>query len=263
MEDINELLYNDTEAKFLALQKKKKNRKKRRRRFQAFFLLIVIVLGTFYFTSDASKVKSLDVSGNTYYTDDEVLSKAGLSYNTRYIVIPKLYIEWKLNKDELFESIEVKKSNGAISIQVKEKLIIGYFVKDDKNYILLADGTSMEIPSSNLTSIVHYPLIDGFGEEQLVELAKSFSKSGREITQDMIQMISEIHPYVASYDANMIRLVMQDGNAIYSDYASMPLLNDYKNVVLKNIKKGTKTKICVVMDDTTASLHTEDCAGFQ
>lgn len=263
MEDINELLYNDTEAKFLALQKKKKNRKKRRRRFQVLFLLLVLLLSVFYFTSDASKVKSLDVSGNLYYTKDEVLSKAGLSYNTRYIVMPKLYIEWKLKKDMLVDTVEVTKSGGAIAIAIKEKTIVGYFVKDDKNYVLLASGDTLEMTSANLPSIVHFPLIDGFQEEEITKLANSFTPSNREVTQEMIGMISEIHPYVASYDKNMIRLVMRDGNAIYTDYDSMPLLNDYKDVVLKNIKKGTKTKICVVMDDTTASLHTEDCKNFE
>ena len=263
MEDVNDILFDDTEAKFLALQNKKKKRKKRRRRFQVFAILIIIVLSSLYFVSDASKVKSLDVSGNQFYSKDEVLSKAGLSYNTRYILMPKLYIGWKLNQDDLIASVDIEKSNGSFQIKITEKTIVGYFVKDDKNYILMSDGNTKEIKSANLNAIVHYPLIDGFKEEQLTQLANSFQISGREIEQETISMISEIRPYATSYDENMMLLIMQDGNAIYTDYASMPLLNDYKDVVLKNIKKGTKTKVCVVMDDTTASLHTEDCNEFQ
>ena len=60
----------------------------------------------------------------------------------------------------------------------------------------------------------------------------------------------------------MVKLVMQDGNFIYTDYASMPLLKDYKEVVLKNIKEGKKKRLCVVMDDATANIHTEDCSSF-
>lgn len=264
MEDINDLLYNDVEAKFLALQNKKKKRKKRRRKIRMITIGVLLLIGVLYFSSDASKVKSLDVSGNLFYTKDEVLKKAGLSYDTRYIVVPKLYIEYKLNQDDLLEDVSVTKTmNGSISIHVKEKAMIGYFVKDEKNYALVSDGTTKEITSDNLSSIVNFPLIDGFSDEQLKNLAASFVVENREVSSSMIAMISEIHPYHASYDENMVKLVMQDGNFIYTDYASMPLLNDYKEGVLKNIKEGKKKeRLCVVLDDATANMHTEACSAF-
>ena len=34
-----------------------------------------------------------------------VLKKANLSYNTRYIVMPKLYIEYKLKQDDMIKDI--------------------------------------------------------------------------------------------------------------------------------------------------------------
>ena len=264
MEDINDLLYNDVEAKFLALQNKKKQRKKRRRKIRLITLLIVTLIGVLYFTSDASKVQSLEVSGNLFYTKAEVLKKAGLSYQTRYIVMPKLYIEYKLSQDKLLQDVEVTKTwGGTIKIDVKEKTIIGYFVKDEKNYALIEDGSTIEITSDNLGTIVNFPLIDGFEEEQLVNLAKSFVIENRAVSLDMISMISEIHPYAASYDKNMVKLTMQDGNIIYTDYASMPLLNNYKEGVLKNIKEGKKKeRLCLLLDDATAHIHTEDCADF-
>lgn len=264
MEDLNDLLYNDVEAKFLALQNKKKKRKKRRRKIRLIAFGVILLIGVLYFSSDASKVKSLEVSGNLFYTKEEVLKKAGLSYNTRYIVVPKLYIEYRLHQDDLLKDVEVKKTmNGVITIQVKEKMIIGYFVKDEKNYALVSDGSTKEITSEHLSMIVNFPLIDGFSDEQLKNLAASFMVENREVSQNMIAMISEIHPYQASYDKNMVKLVMQDGNFIYTDYASMPLLNDYKEGVLKNIKEGKKKeRLCVVLDDATANIHTEDCSSF-
>lgn len=262
MEDINDLLYNDVEAKFLALQNKKKKRKKRRRKIRLIVLSVLILGGTLYFTSDSSKVKSLDVSGNLFYTKNMVLKKASLSYNTRYIIMPKLYIEYKLKQDDMIEDAEVVKANGSIHIKIKEKTSVGYFVKDEKNYVLLDDGSKKEISEDNLSVIANFPLIDGFDDKQLVNLAKSFAVKDREVSQEMISMISEIHPYKASYDANMVKLIMQDGNFIYTDYASMPLLKDYKEVVLKNIKEGKKKRLCVLMDDATANIHTEDCSSF-
>ena len=49
-----------------------------------------------------------------------VLQKAGLTYDSRYIVIPRFYLEWKLEKDDLIEAATVHKElDGAITIEVK------------------------------------------------------------------------------------------------------------------------------------------------
>ena len=90
---------------------------------------------------------------------------------------------------------------------------------------------------------------------------KSCQKLGVNVDEAIVLEDSEAG-IQASYDANMVKLVMQDGNFIYTDYASMPLLKDYKEVVLKNIKEGKKKRLCVVMDDATANIHTEDCSSF-
>ncbi|MCB6603200.1 cell division protein FtsQ, partial [Erysipelatoclostridium ramosum] len=87
------------EAKYLALQNNKKNRRKKKRKKRLLILLAACVLAALYFISDFSKVKSLDVRGNSFYTKQMVLQKVGLTYDSRYIVIPRFYLEWKLEKD--------------------------------------------------------------------------------------------------------------------------------------------------------------------
>ena len=64
MEDLKDILYDDVEQKFIELQDKKKKRKIRWRRVKNIVILTVLVIGTVYFASDYSKVKSLSVSGN-------------------------------------------------------------------------------------------------------------------------------------------------------------------------------------------------------
>ncbi|MEG0468932.1 cell division protein FtsQ/DivIB [Amedibacillus sp. YH-ame6] len=255
MEEIEDILYDDVEAKYLALQNKKKNRKKKRRKIKVFTVLILFVFGFLYFSSDLSKVKSLDVSGNVFYTKETVLKKAQLSYNTRYIVIPKFYIEWKLEQDELIEDVRVKKNlNGVISIQVKEKTIVGYYIEDSKNYILMNDGSKKEIEQEYLSSIVNFPLIDGFDNAQRKKLAKAFGAKN-EVKPEILRMISEIVPYATSYDAHMAKIVMQDGNVIYTSYESIPLLNSY----LETIVKLNKDHACLWPDINTGSIQSSDC----
>lgn len=257
MEDLNDILYDDAEARYLALQNKKKNRKKRRRKRRLLILAVLIFLGTLYFTNDISKVKSLEVNGNKFYTKEMVLKKAELSYDTRYIVVPKFYIEWKLKQDDFIKDVQVSKGmDGAITINVTEKTIIGYFIEDDKNYALVNDGSQLEIKSEYLGTIVNYPMIDGFSKSERKKMAKSFSISKNEVSSSVISMISEIQPYETSYDKNMVKIIMQDGNTIFTSYESIPLLNDY----LATLKKLNKTNVCLWPDAATHSMHNESCS---
>ena len=130
MEQLDELLYDDVEAKYLALQNKKKKRKKRRRKRRLVIAGAILLVASLYFMSDISKVKSLEVKGNRFYTKEDVLKKAHLSYETRYMITPKCYLSWKLKKDDFIEDVEIEKSmDGVIAIEIKEKLVIGYFCR--------------------------------------------------------------------------------------------------------------------------------------
>lgn len=258
MEELDDILYDDVEAKYLALQNKKRNRKKRRRRRNLMLLVIILVIGGIYFNSDYSKVKSLAVRGNTFYSEQEVLQKAQLSYNTRYILIPKMYIRWKLEQDPLIENVKVHKDMfGAITIDVKERGIVGYLVSNNKNYLLLVNGRKVEIQSQDLGAIVNFPLIHGFRSAQLKKLAHSFAQQKEAVHPDIIHMMSEITPYATSYDKHMVKIVMQDGNTIFTSYESMPLLNMY----LDTIKGLNKDHACLWPDISTRSIQSLDCSS--
>lgn len=257
MEELDDILYDDVEAKYLALQNKKKNRKKKRRKRRLMILFILLAVGFLYFNSDMSKVKSLEVSGNVFYTKEEVLKKAQLSYNTRYIVIPKMYIEWKLEQDTFIEDVRVHKDmNGAISIEIQEKAMIGYLVEDGKNYVVMSDGHKVLLDKENLSSMLNLPSIDGFKDEELKKLAKAFSMQKQEVKPEIIHMISEIVPYATSYDPHMVKIIMQDGNLIYTSYESIPMLNSY----LDTLKGLNKDHACLWPDINTGSIQSLDCS---
>ncbi len=260
MEEVNDLLYDDVERKYLALQNKKKKRRKQKRRLRLCIFAVVLFVICLYFSGDFSKVKSLKVSGNYYYTKDEVIKKANLSYKTRYLIMPKFYIERKLKHDDLIEDASVdKKLNGNLKISIKEVQSIGYFVENNKNYMLFSNGLEKEIKQDTLDVIANYPVIDGFSKKERQNLAKAFSYKGSEVTQEIIAMIAEISPHKESYDDHMVKFVMQDGNKIYSSYESVQLLNAYKKT-LKNLKKD---HVCFVMDANTETYITENCKSFK
>lgn len=260
MEQLETFLHDDMEAKFLALQNKKRKRKRRRRKIQFVCSLIILISVTLYFISDASKVKTLEVQGNLYYSSEQILDQAGLSYESRYILHPSFWLKFKLKNLELIESINIKKSlDGKISIQIEEKKVIGYYITDEENKLLLGDGSSYTVSESNLEKIVNYPLIDGFSDEQLQNLAASFTISGNEVSDEIISMISEIQPHEESYDEHAVKIIMQDGNTLYGSYDDIPVLNYY----LQTLKDLEGSNVCLFMMADEGSMPKMDCSNFE
>lgn len=262
MEDLKDILYDDVEQKFIELQDKKKKRKIRWRRVKNIVILAILIIGTIYFASDYSKVKSLSVSGNTYYTDKDILNMADLSYETRYVIMPKFMIQWNLGKYDLIDSVDVIKNlQGAIQLEVHEKKILGSVKdKDGKTYVIVCGKEKQpfekyEVDDAHLSSLVHYPVLGNFDDENMQKLVDAFTINKREVSADLITMISEIQPYSRSYDKHMVKLIMQDGNTLYSAYDGIPLLNDYKQV----LRSSSKSHVCLELDETNASIYESAC----
>lgn len=257
--EINDLLYDEVEEKIRSLEQKKQNRKKKRKKIRYSFLAIFISLAVLYFVSDISKVKSLQVSGNTLYTSDQILAKGGLSYQTRYILVPKFYIEMKLKSDKFIKDVTVYKGiDGAISLQVLEEDIVGIYQENSDSYILLANGESEKITDEHKNAVLYYPGLGTFEADQKTALAGAFEEYFKDDKSDAIKLISEIQPFVASYNANMVEMIMQDGNRLFASYSSIPLISEYQNV-LKNLKG---TRACLLLDDATSSITSIDCQSM-
>lgn len=259
MEDIKDILYDDVEQKFIELQDKKKRRHKRWKRIKRIGLFGGIFLAGIYFMSDYSKVQSLSVSGNTYFSDSDILHMADVSYETRYIIMPKFLISWNVEKHDVIAHVEVEKTwNGAVHISVTEKPILGYITDENgEDFLVIIDTPIEKIPVSEEQkhALSHFPYLNGFDEENLQKLANAFNQNKREVGAKIIAMISEIAPYSRSYDEHMVKLVMQDGNIAYSSYDGIPLLNDYKKLLLTM----SKSHICLELDDTNATITSKAC----
>lgn len=259
MEDLKEILYDDVEQKFIALQDRKKRRRVRWNRIKLLVIGGSLILAIGYFLSDVSKVKSLNISGNTYYSEQEILNMADLSYETRYILMPEFLITWNLEKQELIDSVSVHKNwYGAIRIEVKEKKILGSIKGADGKTFVVIPGTpvkKVEVDEQHLSRLVHFPVIGDFDDENLQKLVDAFNMNKREVDADLISMISEIHPYERSYNKHMVQLIMQDGNTLFASYEGIPLLNDYKQV----LRASMKSHVCMELDETNASIYESSC----
>ena len=143
------------------VRKQKKSKKKRSFSIRTCIILssIVFVLASlvvYYFSFD-SRTHVLSSSGN-YYTDKQIYQIADVSTDTRLWLTPGFLIENRLESNPLIADAMVHKSQNKISFEIEEKVVIGYYVQDNKNYLLTIDNESIELDTKYLKTIVHFPL---------------------------------------------------------------------------------------------------------
>lgn len=236
----------------LLRQVKKKKRKRRNKRIARFALLIsLIVLVVFYLTSDMSKVKSLTVKNNIHYSDSQILELANIDYDSNYILTNSFYVNYKLEKNSLIADAKLKKDlHGGFTIYVEEEKVIGSLKENPQ--LLLIQGKGVEnISNISLKSI---PRIGAFSDEQLLRLNESFEN----VDSKVLTMISEILPHAETYNSEMVRIVMNDGNRITSSYDGISLINNYKKI----LPQLEGTHVCLFMDELSGNIikQSVDCA---
>ena len=216
--------------------------------------MMVASVFVYYFSTD-SHVKVLSCKNNYYLSDSEVYDLANVSTKTRLYLVPSILLEKRVEKMPFVQSCKVSKKNRKLTFDVQEKLIVGYYVKDDKNFALLQDGTSIEIEEQYLNMIVHFPLLSDFNAKQRKQLCEQFQKHSKILTRDLIEKFAEIVPYKTSYDKNMFKITMQDGNIVYTNLKSIKMLSKYQSVLTK--LKGQS--VCLVLDSTHSTIEKVNC----
>lgn len=198
-----------------------------RTRILCLLAFIACSVAVYYFSSD-SRLQALTVRGNYYYTSREISDRAGIDDHFR-IWIPAFVIQFRLENDPMIESASVTKQGQAITLDIKEKLVLGYYLKDGQNYMLTSTGESIPIPSNEyIKNLVHFPFLSGLSDNQMQMMAEEFSSYPDYLTQDVLEKIAEILPWSESYDDNMVKMIMQDGNVVFSSIDSLHMISNYQ-----------------------------------
>ena len=209
-------------------------KKRVRRKFNfGKFILFILIIFIIYFGMKylfSIKIKNIIIVNNNYYSDEEIIEKAGIENYPEFITLSRKKIKNKLSTLDLIEDVEIKKEFGFIlRITIKEKKILyhirsnnEYKVSDNKNYSL-----------DNVTGV---PTLINYVPE---EVEKKFINKFKDIDSNIINMISEIEYNKTSYDSERFLLYMNDGNEVYITVARTNLLNKYVEIVTKlDNKKG-------------------------
>ncbi len=208
-------------------KKKVKKRKLHKKRFLIFILIVLFILGLF-FDLRQIKITNIKVSGNTLYSEWEIIKKAGLSNYPSSLDNLSSEIEKKLEKDPYIKEAHVHKSFLTdVSIEIKENLPLFYYVPIRKT--VLADKTEVSADFPVPTVINYIP----------DKSYNKFLKSFQNMDYDIVKRISEIKYDPNDVDTERFLLTMNDGNYVYLTLRTFDKINNYLDIVKEfNNKKG-------------------------
>ena len=91
----------------------------------------------------------------------------------------------------------------------------------------MENDDSIEIDISNVYLSAYVPLIEGYSMEELANVKYYLLK----LDDKLINEISEIHRYPFSYDANMMEVIMRDGNYVFVSPIGAKMLENYYDII--------------------------------
>ena len=200
-------------------RKVKKKKIKIGRVFLALFFLFIVI----FLIILLSKIPVLGfyISGNNYYTDNEILKITGLDKYPSYLFTSNINIKKKIKDDPILESVKINKTLlGKFKVEVKEKRILFYNINTKKSIT----SNDEEIDFYDKNSPV---LVNNINDKNVYN---SFLKKMKKVDKSILDNISEIKYEPNAIDKERFLISMNDGNYIYLTISKFTKINDYLKI---------------------------------
>ncbi|MCA0174399.1 cell division protein FtsQ/DivIB [Bacillus sp. RAR_GA_16] len=200
-----------------------------------FFFLILLII---YFQSSLSHIRNVEVSGNNYVSDKEIIQLSELDNSVSF---------WNLNKEKVAEKVEQSKEIADVTVtrqfpvtakvKVVENARVAYLKKGSQYFPILQSGAILDALPKGDTPVSAPILMQWNESTELSDMAGEL----RKVNLSIINRISEIHYTPEGDKAFNLTLYMTDGYEVktsISDFAEK--MNSYPLIVekLKDKAKG-------------------------
>lgn len=201
-------------------KKKKKKKIKKSRVFLAFVILLIIGYIAYWFIK--IPVRGYYISGNTYYTDQEILEKAKLDKYPSYLLTNSYIVSQRFKRDNLIESIKIKRTiNMMFNVIVNENKILFYDSIRQKSILQNGKESSYYYEYSPV-------LINEVTDKKVY---KKFKEKIQKIDDNIIKNVSEIKYDPNDIDKERFLFSMNDGNYVYLTLSKFSNINNYLEIV--------------------------------
>lgn len=208
-------------------KKRVKRRKLKRKNFLIFVIIIIIIIGSLMVLNNI-KITNINVSGNTLYSEWEIIQKAGLDDYPSSLQNLSGTIENRLEEDPYIKKANVTKNFlTKVNIDITENLPLFYYVPERST--ILADKTKTKDNFPVPTVINYIP----------DKLYARFLKAMETMDYKIVKRISEIKYDPNDVDEERFLLTMNDGNYVYLTLKTFDKINNYLDIIKEfNNKKG-------------------------
>ena len=192
----------------------------------ALIVLYLIGFGIYKFFS--MNITNIYISGNTLYSDWEIIKKAGLENYPSITSSLNFKIEKCLEEDPLIKKAKVKKKYFTrVYINITENTPVLFNANTGKTILSDKKEIDKKFDLPTLTNNMDEEVLDGLIEALL------------KLNKNVFNKISEIKFDPDNVDTERILLTMNDGNYVYITVLRFSSLNNYNEIVKTfNNKKG-------------------------
>lgn len=200
-------------------RKVKKKKIKIGRVFLALFFLFIVIFLIILLSK--MPVLGFYISGNNYYTDNEILKITGLDKYPSYLFTSNINIKKKIKDDPILESVKINKTLlGKFKVEVKEKRILFYNINIKKS--ITSNGEEIDFYDKNSPV-----LVNNINDKNVYN---SFLKKMKKVDKSILDNISEIKYDPNAIDKERFLISMNDGNYIYLTISKFTKINDYLKI---------------------------------
>lgn len=207
---------------------RRKKRKIKSKSVIVLFIVITACLLSISFLVDV-RINNVIVESNAFYTDEEILEKAGIDSHPSSLKNLSLSIKRTLEKDKYIKKVNVYKTSiDKVVIDVQENMPLIYYLPSKKT--VLMDLTETDDNFTVPTLINYVP----------DKIYKSLLKQLSDMDYSIIKRISEIKYDPNEVDDERFLLTMNDGNYVYLTIERFDKINKYLEIIKSfDNKKGT------------------------
>ncbi|WEG11662.1 FtsQ-type POTRA domain-containing protein [Pullulanibacillus sp. KACC 23026] len=200
-----------------------------------FFILLLIVT---YIESPLSNVKTINVSGNRYFSAAQIKAASGLTAKSKIWGVNQKTILAHLNSLPSIKSVTVKTHflSGRVDLNVMEYKRVAYLKTENSYKPVLANGQFMSGKLSNVIP-VHAPILIGFKEGKVMSsLTEQLSK----MNATTLYNISEIDFTPSALYPKGITLYLNDGHQALANIPTLAAKMKLYPSILANLPDNQK-----------------------
>lgn len=258
-QDLNDLLLGEYSPRQIAERDREKKEKERRRRkrqeARRRLWIAALCAGIFfvYLATDYSHVQDIVVTGNRYLSKEEVMELGALGYESRWALVFPGYVRARLKTNPLVEDAQVRVDpSGSVRIRMTMKKAVAYYGSSGDSRLVFADGSEEKIEGDLYQALAYVPYLKDVDDPQIRALL--VEKLGS-LPEEVIAGISEIWMFHETYDSQMFRFLMSDGNQVFMNREGISAMEFYYKIA-ENADQGNS---CIMISEDGANAYTRDC----